>query len=118
MHDGRERIGVRVGVGANMDGATASVSVLTNHTDEGMDLLADVVQHPAFKEEDLARIRKQRLVAISQEGDSVSAVAQRVGPKLVYGAHPFFFNDTGTTESFTTSPACTGLLSTGNGRFA
>ncbi len=71
-----------------MDGATASMSVLTNHTAEGMDLLADVVQHPAFTEADLDRIRKQRLVAISQEGDSVSAIAARVGPKLVYATTP------------------------------
>ena len=37
--------------------------LLTNHADEGMDLLADVAQHPAFRTEDLERRRKQRLVA-------------------------------------------------------
>ncbi len=95
----QERIGTRVGVGASMDSATASMTVLTNHTAEGMDLLADVVQHPAFKDEDFDRIRKQRLVAISQEGDSVSAIAQRVGPLLVYGNHPYGASPVGTTES-------------------
>ena len=95
----QERIGTRIGVGASMDSATASMTVLTNHTAEGMDLLADVVQHPAFKDEDFDRIRKQRLVAISQEGDSVTAIAQRVGPQLVYGNHPYGASPVGTTES-------------------
>jgi zinc protease len=99
LAEDQERIGARIGVAASMDGATASMTVLTNHTDEGMDLLADVVQHPAFKEEDLDRIRKQRLVAISQEGDSVSAIAQRVGPKLVFGNHPYGASPVGTTQS-------------------
>ena len=95
----QEHIGVRIGVAASMDGATASLTVLTNHTADGMDLLADVVKHPAFKEEDLDRIRKQRLVSISQESDSVSAIAQRIGPKLVFGNHPYGASPIGTTES-------------------
>ena len=99
LAEDQERIGTRVGVGASMDSATASMTVLTNHTAEGMDLLADVVQHPAFKDEDFDRIRKQRLVAISQEGDSVSAIAQRVGPLLLYGNHPYGASPVGTTES-------------------
>ena len=99
LADAQELIGARIGVAATMDGATASITVLTNHTSDGLDLLADVVQHPAFKEEDLDRIRKQRLVAISQESDSVSAIAQRVGPKLVYGDHPYGSSPIGTTES-------------------
>jgi zinc protease len=91
--------GVRIGVAASMDDATASLTVLTNHTAEGMDLLADVVQHPAFKDEELDRIRKQRLVSISQEADSVSAIAQRIGPKLVYGNHPYGASPIGTPET-------------------
>jgi zinc protease len=97
----QERIGTRIGVAASMDSATAGMTVLTNHTAEGMDLLADVVQHPAFKDDEFDRIRKQRLVAISQEGDSVSAIAQRIGPKLLYGDHPYGGSPTGTTESVT-----------------
>lgn len=99
LAEAQEHIGARIGVAASMDAATASLTVLTNHTDEGMDLLSDVVEHPAFKEEDLDRIRQQRLVSISQESDSVSAVAQRVGPRLTYGDHPYGASPIGTTES-------------------
>jgi zinc protease len=99
LAEAQELIGSRIGVGASMDSASASLTMLTNHIDEGMDLLADVVQHPAFKDEDLDRVRKQRLVTISQEGDSVSAVAQRIGPMLIYGNHPYGSSPIGTADS-------------------
>lgn len=96
-----EEIGTRIGVGASMDGATASMTVLTNHTGEGLDLLSDVIQHPAFNASDLDRLRKQRLVGIQQETDSVAAMAQRVGPLLVYGNSAYGRSANGTTESIT-----------------
>jgi zinc protease len=99
LSEDQERIGTRVGVGASMDSASASMTVLTNHIDEGMELLADVVQNPAFNPDDVERIRKQRLVGFSQEGDSVNAIAGRVGPKLLYGDQPYGASPAGTTES-------------------
>lgn len=101
MSSAQERIGTRIGVNASMDAATASMTVLSNNAAAGMDLLADMVQHPAFNPADLERLRKQRLVQISQETDSVSAIASRVGPKLVFGDHPYGASPTGTTASIT-----------------
>jgi zinc protease len=99
LSEDAEAIGVRVGVQAQMDSAAAGITVLTNHLDEGMDLLADVVQHPAFNEADVDRLRKQRLVSFAQEGDSVQALGGRVGPLLVFGDHPYGASPTGTTVS-------------------
>jgi zinc protease len=95
----QERIGTRIGVMATMDGATGSMTVLTNHTNEGMKLLADVVQHPAFNKDDLERLRRQRLIGIQQETDNVQAMAGRVGPKLVFGDTPYGASGTGTADS-------------------
>ena len=101
LAEAQELIGTRIAQGVTMDGATAGITVLTQYANEGMDLLADVVQHPAFKTEDLERLRKQRLVSIQQEGDSVNVIAQRVGPRLVFGDQPYGQSPTGTTESVT-----------------
>lgn len=101
LSEAQERLGTRIGVGAGMDSAAASMTVLTEKSKEGMDLFADVVEHPAFSETDLERLRKQRLVGISQETDSVGAMAARVGPKLVFGDHPYGASPTGTTDSVT-----------------
>jgi zinc protease len=94
-----EALGTRVGVGASMDGADGGVTVLTSHADDALDLLSDVILHPAFHPEDLERIRKQRMVRIQQEADSPQAVAQRVGLKLLYGDTPYGFTNTGTVDS-------------------
>jgi zinc protease len=99
LAEDQERIGTRVVVGSSMDGASASLTVTTNNSDAGLELLADVVEHPAFKVEDLDRVRKQRVVAIGQQGDSPQAVALRVGPMLVYGNHPYGTPDVGTVDT-------------------
>jgi zinc protease len=82
-----------------MDGATASITLLSNNTDAGLDLLSDVVLHPAFSPDDLERIRKQRLVGIAQETDSAIAIARRVGPRLLFGNQPYGESLVGTLES-------------------
>ena len=97
-----ELIGTGIAPGASMDGSSAGMTVLTNYTDRGMDLLADVVQQPAFRPEDLDRRRKQRLVRIAQETDSVQAMAARVGPRLLFGDSPYGQSTAGTQESVQT----------------
>ena len=94
-----EQIGTRISVGSSMDGANASLTVTTNNADAGVELLADVVEHPAFKDADLDRVRKQRVVAIAQQGDSPQSVALRVGPMLVFGNHPYGTPDSGTVDT-------------------
>jgi zinc protease len=99
LADDEEMIGARIDPNATMDGSSVALTVLTDHTDRGIDLLSDVVEHAAFRPEDLDRRRKQRLTRIAQETDSVQAMALRVGPKLVFGDTPYGASPTGTTES-------------------
>jgi zinc protease len=101
LAEAQERIGTRVYVGASMDAATTGMTLLTQYTTPGMELFAEVVQHPAFNPDDLDRLRKQRLIGIQQETDNVSAMANRIGPKLVYGDTPYGTSPTGTIDSVT-----------------
>ncbi|HVU48927.1 MAG TPA: pitrilysin family protein [Terracidiphilus sp.] len=101
LADDQEKIGTHINTGAGMDSAAISMSLLTYHTSEGMDLLADVAEHPAFRAEDIDRRRKQRLVRIGQETDNVQSMAFRVGPKLLFGDSPYGMTPSGTTESVT-----------------
>jgi zinc protease len=97
----QERIGTTINTNAGMDQGSVAMTLLTTHAKEGMDLLADVAQHPAFRADDVDRDRKQRLVSIAQETDNVSSMARRVGPKLVFGKGPYGQSASGTTESVT-----------------
>ncbi len=99
LAEDQEVIGTRIFPNASMDASTTSMSLLTEYTDPGMELLSDVVQHPAFRQEDLDRRRKQRLIRIQQETDNVVQMAFRVGPKLVFGDQPYGASPTGTTQS-------------------
>ncbi len=99
LAEDQDLIGTRIGPAASMDGSTTSMTVLTNYTGQGMDLLSDVVEHPAFRTEDLERRRQQRLLRIKQETDNVSQMAMRVGPRLVFGDQPYGTAASGTTES-------------------
>jgi zinc protease len=94
-----EGIGARLLTGATMDSASATITLLSNNADAGLDLLSDVVQNPAFNADDVERIRKQRLVAIAQETDSAIAIARRVGPRLLYGDQPYGESPIGTVET-------------------
>ncbi len=67
-----------------------------------MELLADVVQNPALAEDELERIRQQRLEAISKEMAQPVGLALRFLPPLIYGeGHPYGipFSGRGTAES-------------------
>jgi zinc protease len=97
----QEQIGTHVTAMATMDSNAVSMSLLSYHAAEGMDLLADVALHPAFRAEDVDRRRKQRLVRIAQETDNVQSMAFRVGPKLLFGNTPYGLTANGTTESIT-----------------
>ena len=101
LADDQERIGTRIVTGAGMDSGSITMSLLSYHAAEGMELLADVAEHPAFRAEDVERRRKQRLVHIAQETDSVQSIAFRVGPKLLFGDTPYGMTTNGTTESVT-----------------
>jgi zinc protease len=94
-----ESIGARLTTGAAMDSAAATITLLSNNAEAGLDLLSDVALHPAFNPDDLERLRRQRLVAIGQESDSVIATNRRVGPRLVFGDQPYGESPVGTLDS-------------------
>ncbi len=99
LAEAAESIGARLNTGASMDGASANITLLSNNTDAGFDLLSDVIQHPAFNPDDFERIRKQRLVGIAQETDSTIATGRRVGPRLLFGDQPYGESPIGTLDS-------------------
>jgi len=92
-------IGASLTSTASMDEATVGVSALSNNTDAAFDLLSDVALHPAFKSEEVERIRAQRLTSILQEGDQPFSAALRVGYRTLFGDYPYGYRDIGTTAS-------------------
>lgn len=68
----------------------ASVSSLKNNFPKLMELLSEVILHPALQIEELEKVRKQTLAGIESSKDDADAISNNVMKKLVYGAsHPF-----------------------------
>lgn len=94
--DDTDQIGAKLQCEADTDSAKAMISALSNHEDAALELLQDVAQHPAFQPQEVERIRKERLAAIVQEADNPIDSILRVGPKVLYGNHPYGYPATGT----------------------
>lgn len=92
-------IGAEHGASANWDSTGAWMKVLSQHLDAGLDILADVVQNPAFAPEEVERVRAQRLAAIQQQLDSPQALLMNSIVRTVYQRHPYGEPLIGTIES-------------------
>lgn len=95
--DDTDQIGAKLQCEADTDSAKATIASLSNHEEAALELLQDVTQHPAFQPQEIERVRKERLAAIIQEADDPFASILRVGPKILYGSHPYAYPATGTT---------------------
>ena len=79
-----EGIGASLGVVGGWDATRVSLKVLADRLEEALDLFAEVVRTPAFPEEEVSRVRSQRLAAIEQELAQPSALADRSVMRLMY----------------------------------
>ena len=81
-----ESLGATFGAGANLDGAFVSMNALKATLPQALGIYADLILHPAFPQNEFARLQQDRLAAIAREKADPSSLALRVLPALVYGA--------------------------------
>jgi zinc protease len=97
-----ERLGATLETTANLDGAFVSMNTLKTTLPAALDIYADVIQHPAFAQSEVDRLRKEQLAAIAREKVDPQSAALRVVPSLLYGSgHAYSrpFTGTGTEAS-------------------
>ncbi|MDL2352940.1 MAG: pitrilysin family protein [Pseudomonadota bacterium] len=86
----QERLGARLSAGAGLDTSSVQLNALTANLQPSLDLLAEVVRRPAYRNEDVARVRDQQLADIAQSNASPRALATRQLNPLLFGAnHPY-----------------------------
>jgi zinc protease len=94
-----EALGGSLESGARWDASTASAGVMSSRINSAMEILADVVRRPTFKDEEIERLRKQYLddltVALGQPG----SIARYVASRVVFGDAPYGHPLSGTPES-------------------
>ena len=98
----RERLGSYIMTGCGLDYCDASLNSLDDKLVPSLKLFADIVRHPAFREDDISRLRGQWLAGIEQEKSQPISMALRTLPPLLYGkghAYAIPFTGTGTEAS-------------------
>ncbi len=97
-----ERLGAVISTGSDLDTSEARLNAITTNLKESLELFADVVRHPAFREEDLARQKARTIARIRQEQNQPIGIALRKLPPILYGkghAYGIPFTGSGTIES-------------------
>lgn len=93
-------IGSRIGVSAGWDKSSATLTTLTRHLDQSLNVFADVILNPAFAAAELERLRARRLASLEQQQDDADAIAEDVYASLLYGAnHPYGHSTIGDKDS-------------------
>jgi zinc protease len=87
-----ERIGGYLSSGADWDVGYAATGLLANHREAGLGLLQEVLLDPTFPEEEIERIRSQRLAEIVRRNQDPSSLADDRLYEVIYQgtvyAHP------------------------------
>lgn len=83
-------LGSTIAVGAAAESASLSMDVLRRNLPAALDIAADIARNPSFPRDEVDRERKVRLDSLSQAYNNPNAIAQRLGPALIYGlSHPY-----------------------------
>jgi len=94
-----DSIGGAMGTGSGTDLTFVNAVVMKDSFALAMDLVHDVVRHPAFSPDEIARQREQALSSLRVSGEDPSFVASTLFDRLVYGFHPYGKPGSGTTQS-------------------
>ena len=95
-------LGAQLNAGSNLDISSVSLSALKNNLDASLNIFGDVILNPSFPEAEFKRLQKEQLANIQSEKVNPALMAQRIFPKLLYGANHAYGNPltgSGTEES-------------------
>ncbi len=97
-----ESLGASIFASSNLDTTQISLSALASNLDDSVELYADIVRNPAFRDADIDLLRKRWLAQIQQEKAQPVSIALRTMPPLLYGddhAYGIPFTGSGTEAS-------------------
>ncbi|HSC28076.1 MAG TPA: pitrilysin family protein [Vicinamibacterales bacterium] len=91
-----DRVGGSLGASAGVDTTQVSLTVITTALDTGFDLLADIVQRPAFAAAEIERLRRQSLSGLQVAYSDPEYLRDVVAQRVAYGDHPYAYPPDGT----------------------
>jgi len=95
-----EDLAMELGANAGREDMRVHVNSLTETLPQALDLMADVLLNPAFKPEDVDRVKALKITALEQKKGTPGALAADEAGRLLFGAkHPWGQPDGGTPQT-------------------
>jgi zinc protease len=94
-----EALGGSINSGARWDSSVVGVDVMSTRIGPAMEIVADVVRNPAFKDEEIDRLRRQYLDNLKVSLGQPGAIARFAAARVVYRDAPYGHPLSGTPES-------------------
>ena len=94
-----EALGGSLYSSARWDSTRVGVDVMSSNIGPAVDILADVVRRPTFKEEEVDRLRQQTLDDLTVELGQPGSIARYVASRVIFGDAPYGQPLSGTPES-------------------
>jgi zinc protease len=92
-------LGSTLSVQVGTDGAFVRASSLTDKLPETLELMFDIVLHPAFPEKELNILKKRRASEFLRRQDSLQQIAGMTLTKNFFAGHPYGHLDIGAPEA-------------------
>ena len=97
-----DSVGGTLTTGADDDTVQASATVMKTSEALGIELLADVVLNPVFKEEEIERGMRQTLSGLQIQYTDAEYLAPVTTARVIFGEHPYGYPAEGTPETLAT----------------
>jgi zinc protease len=97
--DAIDFVGGQLTAQAGKDATTIALSVVKKDLNLGLDLMSDVVLHPAFKPEELDRRREQLLSSLAVQYSNPDYLASLAFNHVVYSSSPYGWPIEGTPDT-------------------
>lgn len=97
--DAIDFVGGSLNAQAGKDTTTVTLDVVKKDLNLGLDLMSDVVLHPAFKEEELDRQRQQLLSTLTVQYSNPEYLASLAFSHVVYNGSPYGWPSEGTPDT-------------------
>jgi len=92
-------VGGTLNAAADKDSTTVTLDIVRKDLDTGLDLMSDVVLHPAFKADEVERQRQQLLSNLAVEYADPDYLSTVVLARAIYGDSPYGFPSDGTPDT-------------------
>jgi predicted Zn-dependent peptidase len=94
-----EALGTGIHTDVSDDYASLGVSVIKENVEKALEILSDILENPAFSEDEIEKERVNILAGIKRRKDSIFRVTDDLFNEKFYGSHPYAWPASGRKES-------------------